>query len=162
MRWLGGRRAVRIEPGRIVFAQGEPLAFDDCLVVTGAAAPRWPRDSGLATDERGFIRVGPSLQSVSHPQVLAAGDIAAYQEARPKSGVYAVKAGPVLADNLRALCEGRTPRRWMPQRRALYLIATGDRHALASWGAWSWSGDWVWRWKDVIDRRFMRRFGAAL
>ena len=162
VRWLGGRRAVRIEPGRIVFAQGEPLAFDDCLVVTGAAAPRWPRDSGLATDERGFIRVGPSLQSVSHPQVLAAGDIAAYQEARPKSGVYAVKAGPVLADNLRALCEGRTPRRWMPQRRALYLIATGDRHALASWGAWSWSGDWVWRWKDVIDRRFMRRFGAAL
>lgn len=160
--WLGQRRAVRLDPGQLVFAQGEPLAFDDCLVVTGAAAPSWPRDSGLATDARGFIRVGPSLQSVSHPQVLAAGDVAAYHEDRPKSGVYAVRAGPILADNLRALCEGRAPRPWTPQRSALYLIATGDRQALASWGRWSWSGHWVWRWKDWIDRRFMRRFGAAL
>lgn len=160
--WQGGRRAVRVEPGQLVVAQGEPLPFDDCLVVTGAAAPCWPRESGLATDERGFIRVGPSLQSVSHPQVLAAGDIAAYHDARPKSGVYAVKAGPVLADNLMALCEGRAPRRWTPQRRALYLISTGDRHALAAWGRWSWSGDWVWRWKDAIDRRFVRQFGAAV
>jgi len=99
---------------------------------------------------------------VAHPQVLAAGDVAAYHEDRPKSGVYAVKAGPVLADNLRALCEGRAPRPWTPQRSALYLIATGDRQALASWGRWSCSGPWVWRWKDWIDRRFMRRFGAAL
>lgn len=159
--WLGERRAVRVDPGQLVFAQGEPLGFDACLVVTGAAAPAWPRESGLATDERGFIRVAPTLQSVSHPHILAAGDIAAYHEPRPKSGVFAVKAGPVLADNLRALCEGRSPRRWTPQRRALYLIATGDRHAMASWGSWAWSGDWVWRWKDRIDRRFMRRFGAA-
>ena len=47
-----------------------------------------------------------------------------------------------------------------PQRQALYLVATGDRHALATWGRWSWSGRWVWRWKDRIDRRFMRRFGT--
>lgn len=159
--WLGRRRAVRIESDRIEFVQGDPLGFDACLVVTGAAAPAWPRESGLATDDRGFIRVGPSLQSVSHPQVLAAGDVAAYHQARPKSGVYAVKAGPVLADNLRALCEGRVPRAWTPQRHALYLVATGGRHALASWGPWSWSGRWVWRWKDTIDRRFMRRFGAT-
>ena len=158
--WQGGRRAVAVEPGAIRFEQGPPLAFDACLVVTGAAAPAWARASGLATDERGFIRVGPSLQSVSHPQVFAAGDVAAYAEARPKSGVYAVRAGPVLADNLRAVAEGRTPRPWTPQRRALYLISTGDRHALASWGPWAIAGDWVWWWKDRIDRRFMRRFGT--
>jgi NADH dehydrogenase FAD-containing subunit len=131
-------------------------------VVTGAAAPSWPRASGLATDNLGFIRVGPSLQSVSHPHILAAGDVASYHEARPKSGVFAVKAGPILAENLRALCEGGTPRPWTPQQHALYLIATGDRHALASWGPWAFSGDWVWRWKDWIDRRFMRRFSAAV
>jgi selenide,water dikinase len=160
--WHGERRAQRIEEGRIVFTQGEPLSFDECLVVTGAAAPSWPRASGLATDNLGFIRVGPSLQSVSHPHILAAGDVASYHEARPKSGVFAVKAGPILAENLRALCEGGTPRPWTPQQHALYLIATGDRHALASWGPWAFSGDWVWRWKDWIDRRFMRRFSAAV
>ena len=160
--WHGERRAARIDPGRIHFEQGEPLAFEACLVATGAAAPTWPQRSGLATDEHGFIRVGPTLQSVSHPHIFAAGDVAAYQDARPKSGVYAVRAGPVLADNLRALCDGHPARPWTPQRRALYLISTGDRHALATWGRWSWSGNWVWRWKDWIDRRFMRSVGTAV
>jgi selenide,water dikinase len=160
--WLGERRALGVEPGRIAFDRGAPaLDFDACLVVTGAAAPAWPRGGGLATDARGFIRVGPTLQSVSHPWIFAAGDVAAYATPRPKSGVYAVKAGPVLADNLRAFCEDRAPRHWTPQARALYLISTGNRHALASWGRWSVGADWVWRWKDGIDRRFVRRFAAS-
>ena len=159
--WRGGCQASRIEAGRIHCLDGAAIGFDTCLVATGAAAPDWPRRSGLATDERGFIRVGATLQSVSHPHVLAAGDIAAYRDARPKSGVYAVRAGPVLAANLRALCEGSALRAWTPQRRALYLISTGDRHALAWWGRWSWGGDWVWRWKDRIDRRFVQRFGGG-
>lgn len=160
--WKGLRRVSRIESGHLEFIQGESLSFDECLLVTGAAAPQWPRASGLATDARGFVQVGPTLQSVSHPQVLAAGDIASYHLERPKSGVYAVRAGPVLAKNLRALCEGRAPLRWTPQQRALYLIATGGRHAFASWGDWSWDGSWVWRWKDAIDRRFMSRFGSSV
>ena len=159
--WHGGRRATAIESGLIRFDQAPPLSFDVCLVVTGAAAPAWPAASGLATDERGFIRVGKSLQSLSHPQVHAAGDVAAYADTRPKSGVYAVKAGPVLSYNLRAACEGRAPRNWTPQQKALYLVSTGDRHALALWGPWSVEGDWVWHWKDWIDRRFMRRFGTS-
>jgi selenide,water dikinase len=157
--WVGGRQAERIEPNRMRFDDGTVLDFDACLVVTGAAAPAWPRAAGLATDDRGFIRVGPTLQSLSHPCVFAAGDIAALSEARPKSGVFAVRAGPALAHNLRAKCEGRTLDAWHPQRRALYVISTGDRHAFASWGRWSWHGRWIWQWKDWIDRRFVNRFG---
>lgn len=161
MAWSGGRRAARLEARHLHFEQGEPLAFDACLAATGAAAPDWPAGSGLAVDERGFIRVEPTLQSVSHPNIFAAGDVAAYAAERPKSGVYAVRAGPVLAHNLRAFCEARELQVWKPQPRALYLISTGDRHALATWGRWSWSGRWVWRWKDRIDRQFMRRFGTV-
>lgn len=158
--WLGGHRATDVQAGLLRFEQGDVLAFDACLVSTGAAAPDWPAADGLAVDERGFILVGPTLQSLSHPNIFAAGDVAAYAARRPKSGVYAVRAGPVLAKNLRAFCESRPLQRWTPQARALYLISTGDRHALATWGRWSWSGRWVWRWKDHIDRQFMRRFGT--
>ncbi len=161
VRWIGERRAVRIAPKRIDFAQGASVGFDACLAVTGAAAPAWPAAAGLATDAAGFIRVGRTLQTTLHPQVLAAGDVAAYQDARPKSGVFAVRAGPVLAHNLRALCRGDAPKSWTPQQRALYLISTGDERAVASWGRWTWRGAWVWRWKNRIDREFVARFGTA-
>ncbi len=160
IRWIGERRAIRIAPNRIDFEQGASVGFDACIAVTGAASPDWPSAAGLATDPSGFIRVGRTLQTVLHPHVLAAGDVAAYKDARPKSGVFAVRAGPVLVHNLRALCRGEAPKPWTPQQRALYLISTGDRRAVAAWGRWAWRGAWVWRWKDRIDRQFVARFGA--
>lgn len=161
IQWVGNRRAARVDAGQLVFADGgAPLLFDACLAVTGAAAPAWPAASGLDTDARGFIRVKRTLQSTSHPQVTAAGDIAAYADARPKSGVFAVRAGPVLAQNLRALCTGQPPADWTPQQRALYLVSTGNHRAIAAWGRWAWNGAWVWRWKERIDRGFVARFGA--
>jgi pyridine nucleotide-disulfide oxidoreductase family protein len=157
---LGQRRAVALLPERVQLDNGAELAADAVLVATGAAAPPWPGASGLASDEAGFIRVNTMLQSVSHPFVFAAGDVAAYAEARPKSGVFAVRAGPPLAANLRAICAGQALKPWQPQKRALYLLSTGGKYALAAWGGFSISGAWVWRWKDRIDRRFIAWFGS--
>ena len=158
IRWLGDRAVTQVLRGSVGLESGAALAFDACLVAIGAAAPRWPRAAGLATDDAGFIRVDRTLRSVSHPQVFAAGDVAALADARPKSGVYAVRAGAALAANLLATCRGDAPGEWRPQRRALYLVSTGERRAIASWGAWSACGRWVWAWKDAIDRGFVRRY----
>ncbi len=156
----GRRRAVALLPGCVQLDDGAELAADAVLIATGAAAPLWPAASGLATDAAGFIRVNTLLQSLSRPFVFASGDVAAYADARPKSGVFAVRAGPPLAANLRAICAGQTLQAWQPQKRALYLLSTGGKHALAAWGGFSISGAWVWRWKDSIDRRFIARFGS--
>jgi selenide,water dikinase len=129
------------------------------LWVTGVRAPAWPRASGLAVDEHGFVRVDRQLRSVSHPAVFAAGDLAHLTgQERPKSGVYAVRAGPVLAANLRRAIRGQALRPFRAQRQALALIGTGDRRAIASRGWFCAEGRWVWWWKDWIDRRFMARF----
>jgi len=44
--------------------------------VTQASAPEWLKIAGLGTDEQGFILVEDTLQSQTHPQVFAAGDVA--------------------------------------------------------------------------------------
>jgi selenide,water dikinase len=138
---------------------GSAVAADRVVWATGPAAPRWLGGSGLRTDERGFVLVKDSLQSLSHAEVFAAGDIATMvNHPRPKSGVYAVRQGPPLASNLRASLRGEPPRAYEPQAVALQLITTGDRNAIASWGSLCAEGSWVWRWKDAIDRRFVARY----
>ncbi|MGL6111241.1 MAG: FAD-dependent oxidoreductase, partial [Rubrivivax sp.] len=142
----------------------ENLAARSDLVLwaTGAEAHAWQADAqrrgGLAVSERGFIRVDPSLQSVSHPQVYAVGDCAEWSQPLPKAGVYAVRMGPVLDHNLRAaLGQGKTIA-YAPQHQYLALLATADGRAIASRGRFGVAGRWVWRWKDHIDRSFVNRF----
>lgn len=151
--------AVQVEAGTVVLEDGSTLASDGTMLVTGPAAEAWPGRSGLAVDERGFILVSPTLQSTSHPFVFAAGDAATFPHApRARSGVYAVRAGPPLAANLIATLEGRSLKAYHPQRRALYLISTGAQHAVASWGPWALAGDWLWNWKNKIDRAYLAQF----
>ncbi len=142
-------RAAAIRPGDLL------------LWATGAEAHGWQQRSGLAVSARGFIRIDRHLRSLSHPQVHAVGDCAEWAEPLPKAGVYAVRMGPVLARNLRAALTAGKPAIYAPQRRALKLLSTGNGQAIASWGRWSVNGRWVWRWKDFIDRAFIRRFAVA-
>jgi selenide,water dikinase len=147
------RSGVELRAG-VAFAEGRREGFDLVVWTAGAAALPWLRASGLATDARGFVLVEDTLRSISHPEVFAAGDCATLRDApHPKSGVYAVRHAPILAENLR----GGT-RRYVPQRRALALLSCGGRYAIADWGGVSWEGAWVWRWKDRIDRRWIAGF----
>ncbi len=153
------RRVRAITADTVVLEGGETLAADAVLVTTDAAAPDWFRGTGLELDGKGFLAVGPTLQSTNDADVFAAGDCAALiASPREKAGVYAVRAGPPLADGLHRRARGLQPDEWRPQRRHLALISTGERYAVASCGLFKAEGRWLWTLKDWIDRRWMRMY----
>jgi len=156
---IAGSPVIEVAPGRIVTAQGTHVALDEILWVTAAGAAPWLANSGLRLDAQGFVAVNDTLQSASHRSVFAAGDIASVlQHPRPKSGVFAVRQGRPLAENLRRALRGRALVPFRPQRNFLSLITTGDKCAVASRGNWALHGRLMWRWKDSIDRRFMQQY----
>jgi len=138
---------------------GDFVATESTLWVSGVEAPKWLGESGFDVDGDGFLRVDRTLRSTSHSEVFAAGDaVDLVGQPRPKSGVFAVREGPVLAENLRRFVLSKRLRKYRAQRRALALIRVSRQSAVASRGAWSMHGRWMGTWKHWIDTRFMRRF----
>jgi len=138
------------------------VEFDHLFWCTNARASVWLNETDLGLDKQGFIRVNQYLQSTSHDFVFAAGDVAQQDYfSRPRAGVFAVRQGPILFDNLRKALLSQPLRPFRPQKTFLSLLACGDQMALGCKpGSYlpSFSGQWVWRLKDRIDRRFMRMF----
>jgi selenide,water dikinase len=154
-----GERVIQVSPGSLMTANGSTLDADEILWVTAASAPSWPAKAGLTVDQGGFIKVSDTLQSISHPNIYAAGDVSTMVNyPRPKSGVFAVRQGKPLARNLRRALIGRNPLPFRPQKLFLSLISTGDKYAVASWGKMSAKGSRIWKWKNWIDRRFMKKY----
>ncbi|MEG3918689.1 FAD-dependent oxidoreductase [Microcoleus sp. T3_A4] len=138
---------------------GLELECDRIFWVTQASAADWIRESGLAADSNGFIQVNDCLQSVSHPNVFGAGDIAAMVNyPRPKAGVFAVRQGKPLFENLQQFLLGKPLKPFVPQEQYLGLIGTGNKRAIASRGNFMWESRLLWYWKDWIDRQFMQKF----
>ncbi|TAM85111.1 FAD-dependent pyridine nucleotide-disulfide oxidoreductase [bacterium] len=151
----------RVDATHVETRAGRRFPTSFVVLATGPQAPHLLHGSGLKLDSAGYLKVDACLRSLSHPDVLAAGDCASLPfDKITRSGVYAVRQGSVLARNIRAVMTTGVLHRFRPQRRALYLISTGTRHAIGTWGPWSFQGEWVWKWKDLIDRQFVRRFSA--
>ena len=157
-----GAGVTEVGPDYLRLEQGLEFATDGVFWATGGVAPAWLRESGLATDDRGFVLTDAMLRSVSHPEVFAAGDCQTSRDApRPRAGVYAVRAGPLLAGNLQAALQGGELRPFTTSPRYLALVTTGSRSAVAVWNGFALEGAWAWQWKDRIDRGFLARYREA-
>ncbi len=131
----------------------------DLTVGTAGAVPQpWLGATGLET-RGGYVATDRYLRSVTDPCIYATGDCAHFTpDPRPKAGVYAVRAAPVLAHNLAADLTGRQRRAFRPQRDFLKLVSLGGQSAVAEKQGFAVAGPLMWRWKDRIDARFMERF----
>ena len=170
IRLVEGARVLGVSRGSLRFENADGCTreepFDHCLWCTNASPAPWLAESGLATDAKGFVLVDETLRSVSHPDVFAAGDCATVRDhPRPKAGVFAVRQGAPLMENLTSWLSSRDPgalRRHVPQSAYLSLLSTGDRYAIGLRGSWGFQGAWVWRLKDWIDTTWMAKYTSEV
>jgi len=159
VRVLTGAQARAVHADSVALADGTTVPARITVGAAGARAHGWPGDSGLPVTVDGFVRVGRDLRVEGQGALFAAGDCAHLVHApRAKAGVFAVRAAPILRDNLRAVLSGGTTRAFHPQADYLKLVSLGERRAVAEKLGLAVSGRLLWRWKDRIDRAFMRKF----
>jgi len=167
---LARRGVTVLEPCRIASvdadgataSDGRRIAADVVIVSTAARAPDWLATTGLAQADDGSVLTADTLVSLSDPAIFAVGDCAAIEgQRREKAGVFAVRQGPPLVENLRRRGRGEPLEPYRAQRNYLAILSTGDGGAIAGRGRWlALEGRWVWLWKDWLDRSFMARFSA--
>jgi selenide,water dikinase len=154
-----GQTVREVAAGKLSLANGEELPIDLAIWATGAAAPPALAGLDLPKDERGFLLTRPTLQTVADSPVFAVGDAGTIQgQPTAKAGVYAVRQGPVLWENVGRMLRGEPLVEYEPQRGFLSLLATGDRRAILSYKGLCLEGAWCWRLKDYIDGRFMDKY----
>jgi selenide,water dikinase len=145
----------QITADQVMFELQEPVTAALCVGAAGAFPHGWIAQTGLPLHE-GFIIVDPDLRVHGETNLFAVGDCAHMPFApRPKAGVFAVRAAPVLHDNLRAILSSGKLRPFHPQKSYLKLISLGGKSAMAEKYGLAPAGAALWRWKDKIDRTFM-------
>lgn len=153
------RRAVGLADGQLQFTDQTTVPADIVIWAAAAAAPPGLEKFNLPQTDKGFLAVRQTLQTTADYPVFVVGDTATI-ESNPirKAGVYAVRQGPVLWDNIKHLLAGEPLEEFKPQDDFLSLIATGDGRALGQYKGRSFLNSMAWRWKDYIDRKFMRMY----
>ncbi|MBT6416674.1 selenide, water dikinase SelD, partial [Candidatus Puniceispirillum sp.] len=152
-------KVTKIHNRSLSSSDGQNYDFDACFLVSAVKPPSWVAESTIECDEDGFIRVGQNLQSLSHPYIFASGDIAAlHPYSRPKAGVFAVRAGRILAHNLFRYIRQQSLLAWKPQSNYLALIGTSDGAAIAARGSFGFKSRFLWQLKIWIDQRFIDKY----
>jgi selenide,water dikinase len=150
-------RVRAIGADKVVLEDHPPVAAALCVGAAGAFALGWIAQTGLDL-YNGFIVVDRYLRAQGTADLFAVGDCAHMPFApRPKAGVFAVRAAPVLCHNLRASLSGGPLRVFQPQKSYLKLISLGGKSALAEKYGFAPAAPLLWCWKDRIDRAFMAR-----
>ncbi len=152
-------KVLSIHGGGILLADGRMVESQFTVGAAGAFAHKWLAQAALPTTKDGFVRTNAQLLVEGFEDLFAVGDCAEINDTpRPKAGVFAVRAAPVLAHNLRATLAGRALKAFRPQKDYLKLVSLGEKRAIVEKWGHAKAGAALWRWKDRIDQKFMEQF----
>ena len=155
-----GSRVQEHLDGALKLKNGKLIPTTISLLATSAKAPDWFKTSGLPTNSAGFVQVQSDLLVKGSKNLFAAGDCCEFtNHTLPKAGVFAVRQGPIILENMKSLVQKESSlQNYQPQKNFLTILVSGNKTAIASRGSWAFEGRMAWVLKNWIDRKFMKRF----
>jgi NADH dehydrogenase FAD-containing subunit len=139
---------------------GKKLSHNGVLWLTGPKASDLFMQSNLLSDQKGFLFVNDYLQHIQYPFLFGAGDCVTLKSTPnlPKNGVYAVRQGHILWDNIRLFLSNNPLNKFKPQKNFLSIIATGNKRGLLVYGKLYAHNKLSWSLKSKIDKQFMQQY----
>ncbi|MBO8218511.1 selenide, water dikinase SelD [Prochlorococcus marinus] len=137
--------------------------YGKILLCTGNKSPLWIQKKLLDSDSNGRIFINHNLQLKSVSGIFAAGDCAVIDSSkRPASGIFAVKVVNTLVHNLKKEIEGRSLKKWFPQRFGLQIVNVFPSQypkAFAIYRNFVFGPSFfIWFLKHKIDLNFIQKF----
>eukprot|EP01060_Flectonema_neradi_P015073 TRINITY_DN21754_c0_g1_i1.p1 TRINITY_DN21754_c0_g1~~TRINITY_DN21754_c0_g1_i1.p1 ORF type:complete len:491 (+),score=73.35 TRINITY_DN21754_c0_g1_i1:60-1475(+) len=146
-------------PEGLVCKNGTKIPCTETLWCTDAGTAKWLTETGVDVDDIGFVMVTDKLQSTNYPSIFAAGDCASLPTPVAKAGVFAVREGPILTQNIISYLRGEKLVDFVAPKTFLGLFGTGYHDkCIASRGVMAYSSSWLWELKDWIDRSWMNEY----
>ena len=137
--------------------------YGKILLCTGNKSPLWIQKKLLESDSNGRMIINHNLQLKSVSGIFAAGDCAVIDSSkRPASGIFAVKVVNTLVHNLKKEIEGRSLKKWFPQRFGLQIVNVFPSQypkAFAIYRNFVFGPSFfIWFLKHKIDLNFIQKF----
>ena len=153
-------RVVEVGETYVRTDRGNKVRHSGVLWLGGAIGDPIFQSSGVDIDEKGFAFVRSTLQFKNYDYIFGAGDCVSFIEHPhlPKSGVYAVREGPLLDRNLRRYLGNEELEDYKPQTNALYILSTGNHMGFLIYGPISLHTHRAWKKKNKIDRSYMDQY----
>lgn len=116
------------------------------------------KESGIGGFDDGLL-VGKTLNSPYYPYIFGGGDCISFKDKRlNKVGVYAVRQGPVLMQNLYSHALRKDLISFNPQEKYLKILNLGCRSGLLEKNNFSFYGKPAFFIKNFIDKKFMKKY----
>ena len=148
------------EQGLIRLKDGSIIKSDISINATGISPSTVFRDSGLYVHTDGSLMVNKYLQSPDYPEIFGTGDCIYFKDSPlRKAGVYAVRQNGIILNNTLSFLKGEELSAFTPQMEYLKILNTGFKRGILFRPPFLFSGRIAFQIKDLIDRKFMKRFG---
>ncbi|RSL30624.1 hypothetical protein D7Z54_25010 [Salibacterium salarium] len=147
---------------QIIHAGNEMISYGEVLWAEGNEPPLLFDYANLPVDEKGYLLVSSTLQSLGDPAIFGSGDCVTIEEYPVWRKDDVIRQGEILEENIiRALKNKQRLKRFQPKKKhgavlnlglkqGLYL--NGDKHSISRR---------AWKWKTQMDKNFMKQFNKS-